>query len=343
MISELTIENATSYLISLGISDCSNVLAVETLGWGISNTLVKVTTKEGGFVLKQSLPQLRVDEDWLADRDRIYKEKACIDTLSKVLDNNTIPRVYGCDTDNFLFVMSCGPDPGINWKEELLAGRVDPNMAYEAGQILYKIHDFSFDNEDVASQFIEDKSFQQLRIDPYYYFTAQQHPDVSNIIIDAASKLLSTKSVLVHGDYSPKNFIVGSEGLFLLDFEVVHYGHPVFDIAFMVNHLFLKAIHNPLAMSSYIRSIQECVRGYEEPLNIKSDRSSFNSLDSEELLIQLGCLMLARIDGKSPVEYIINPNTQEVVRWMAKSIICGQCSDLSGVIDLINEKALNNR
>ena len=339
MVSELTIENATDYLVSLGISDCSDVLDVEMLGWGISNTLVKVTTRKANFVLKQSLPQLRVDNEWLADRDRIYREKSCIETLSEIFGNNTIPRVYGCDIDNFLFVMSCGPNPGINWKESLLSGRVDPSLAYEAGRILSKIHDFSFDNENIASQFIEDKVFRQLRIDPYYYFTAKQHPDLANLIIDAASTLLNTKSVLVHGDYSPKNFIVGNQGLFLLDFEVVHYGHPLFDIAFMLNHLFLKSIHNPLAMSSYIHSIHECVRGYEESTDIKSVRESLNLLHSDELIKQIGCLMLARIDGKSPVEYLVAPTTQAVVRDIAKSIICGQCSDLSSLIDLIRDKA----
>lgn len=338
MVSELTIENATDFLVSLGISDCSDVVDVEMLGWGISNTLVKVTTEKDSFVLKQSLPQLRVDNEWLADRDRIYREKHCIETLSEIFGNNTIPRVYGCDVDNFLFVMSCGPHPGVNWKESLLSGRVDPTLAYEAGRILSKIHDFSFYNENIASQFIEDKVFRQLRIDPYYYFTAKQHPDLEGLILDAASTLLNTKSVLVHGDYSPKNFIVGDQGLFLLDFEVVHYGHPLFDIAFMLNHLILKAIHNPLAMSSYIHSIQEYVRGYEESSGIKSARESLNLIHSEELIKQIGCLMLARIDGKSPVEYIVNSATQSVVREIAKAIICGQCSDLNSVIVLVSDE-----
>lgn len=40
--------------------------------------------------------------------------------------------------------------------------------------------------------------------------------------------MTSTKSCLVHGDYSPKNILVGATGVWVVDFEVAHFGDPVF-------------------------------------------------------------------------------------------------------------------
>ena len=54
----------------------------ELLGGGVSNVVIRVGMGDGGddaLVLKQSLPKLRVEEDWFADRERIYRERAGID------------------------------------------------------------------------------------------------------------------------------------------------------------------------------------------------------------------------------------------------------------------------
>ena len=55
---DLTAQNAVHYLVRKGLVKASEVVGVEHLGWGISNTLVKVRTADGCLVVKQSLPQL---------------------------------------------------------------------------------------------------------------------------------------------------------------------------------------------------------------------------------------------------------------------------------------------
>ena len=128
--------NAVEYLSSRGLIDRDDVISVESLGWGVSNTLVKVSTHQHCMVIKQSLPRLRVSEEWLADRERIFREWACIRTLCGILPDGTIPQVYHQDTENFLFVMSCAPSEGDNWKEELLAGQVSLSVAGKVGRVL---------------------------------------------------------------------------------------------------------------------------------------------------------------------------------------------------------------
>ena len=174
-------------------------------------------------------------------------------------------------------------------------------------------------------------------MEPYYYFTASKHQDVANIISDHAQGLLSNKLVLVHGDYSPKNFIVHQSDLILLDFEVAHYGNPVFDLAFLLNHLFLKSIHNGSNQDLYFEAASKYLQDYRQVVSANPLLRSYSDENCKELLVQLGCLMLARIDGKSPVEYIVDIDVQDRVRFIAKEIISGKCSDIVSVMNLISQ------
>ena len=242
---DLNAANAAEYLVSQGLVDPGSVGAVELLGWGVSNTVVKVATTGEPLVIKQSLPQLRVAQEWFADRERVFLECACIRTLSRFLPPGTIPRLLHEDRDNYLFVMSCAPENSSNWKEQLLQGEADPQIARQVGELLGTVHRSTNGVESIANEFADQAPFVQLRIDPYHRSTAKVHHGLAETINREARRMLDVKTVLVHGDYSPKNVMVAGGRPFLLDFEVAHYGNPVFDLAFMLNHLLLKAFTTP--------------------------------------------------------------------------------------------------
>jgi aminoglycoside phosphotransferase (APT) family kinase protein len=54
--------------------------------------------------------------------------------------------------------------------------------------------------------------------------TGKRHPSLSNHFREEAERLLSSGEVLVHGDFSPKNMMIGSDKVVLLDHEVAHFG-----------------------------------------------------------------------------------------------------------------------
>jgi aminoglycoside phosphotransferase (APT) family kinase protein len=177
--------------------------------------------------------------------------------------------------------------------------------------------------------------FVQLRIDPYHWATAKAHPDLAEIINVEAQRMLDIKIALVHGDYSPKNVIVTGKDIFLLDFEVVHYGNPVFDLAFLLNHLLLKAILNEHIKQDYFEAVASFWKGYTleiAPVSLESDTVK-----------QLGCLMLARIYGKSPAEYIVKAETKAIVRSIARSILLDDLSTLMEVVDLVDSVLSRSR
>ena len=84
----------------------------------------------------------------------------------------------------------------------------------------------------------------------------------------------------------------------MIDWEVVHRGDPVFDLAFLLNHLLLKTIHRPQAREGY----EACGRAFLDAYG--------RDVDLQYLLGLIGCLMLARVDGKSPAEYLTEPGRE---------------------------------
>lgn len=82
---EITPENARAYLIERGQIAADAPAVLEPLGGGISNVVIQVRLPRDCFVFKQSLPKLRVAEDWPFDRERILVERDCMALLSEVL------------------------------------------------------------------------------------------------------------------------------------------------------------------------------------------------------------------------------------------------------------------
>ena len=339
----LTADNAVAYLAQRGLiaPAAARMAAAEFLGGGVSNVVVRVNTPDGdgGLVLKQSLLKLRVEEDWFADRERIYRERAGIDWLAAVLPNGAVPQVVDEDRDNFLFVMTAAPGSGVNWKDALLAGDVDAHVAGQVGNLLGIVHRASaVDGHGVPASlqsFADLDCFVQLRIDPYHRATATAHPDLAAAIEEQARRMLAPRDgrrTLVHGDYSPKNVIVNGSGpaaqVFLLDFEVVHLGNPVFDPAFMLNHFTLKAIHRPELAESYNEAARRFWQSY---LTAAGDVSGEPARLESDTVRQMGALLLARIDGKSPVEYITDQARQESARRLARRILTGATASWSEI------------
>jgi Ser/Thr protein kinase RdoA (MazF antagonist) len=120
---------------------------------------------------------------------------------------------------------------------------------------------------------------------------------------------------LIHGDFSPKNIMVVGRNASILDYEVAHYGHPSFDIAFFSNHLILKAVKNKQWAGAYIAMLNYILDIYFSKIKCVP------ALELEKSFIHLlSLLMLARVDGKSPVEYLTLEEDKELVRTMAYRI-----------------------
>ncbi len=110
---------------------------------------------------------------------------------------------------------------------------------------------------------------------------------------------------LVLGDFSPKNILVHAGGLILLDFECAHAGDPAFDLGFFLSHLLLKAIRTSandfVDYDDFIALIESFWTSY-------LDRQGLAARVRADLVRRANrhtaACCLARVDGKSPVEYL---------------------------------------
>jgi aminoglycoside phosphotransferase (APT) family kinase protein len=265
------------------------------LSGGVSCEIYLVEDGTERFVVKRALAKLNVKADWYADIIRNRHEWEYIRYVAKFLPG-AVPALRQCSaTDNY-FAMEHLNGSFSNWKQLLLAGKTDLEDASRAGKILGQIHRHSTGDAEAMRLFNTTQNFYQLRIESYLLATGAKHPALRSQFEAEATRLAGVRECLVHGDFSPKNILVSSERMVLLDCEVAWYGEPAFDIAFLLNHFFLKSLlHVP-------RDI--CMRWMIEKFwfeyqNIRP--SPEVELRASRLLLML---MLARVDGKSPAEYL---------------------------------------
>ena len=313
---ELSLANVDSYLREKGRIDGEQKVGYELLGGGISNTVLKVMLAGDCFVVKQSLPRLRVAQEWFFDRRRIFVERDCMAALGDLLPSGSVPDVRFSDERNFVLGMSCAPKGGENWKDALLTGTTDLQAASWAAQLLALLHRESHTRQTLLDSFRDQSLLIQGRIDPYHRTAAKHHPDLEPIISAEVERLLGTRQVLVHGDYSPKNIVVYPGGVLVLDFEVAHYGDPAFDVAFCLTHLVLKAAHFAPDHVRYLACARKFWDAYQSSVG-----QAFEPAFESSVVAELGCLMLARIDGKSKIEYIQDEATRDAVRKLARNLL----------------------
>ena len=310
---DLRPDNAAEYL--AGRSECGpGPWTIAALGGGVSNTVLLAEAAGRRMVLKQSLARLRVEQDWFADRGRIHREAAALRMLGPHLAPGSLPDVLWEDRENWLFAMSAAPASARDWKSRLLGGEMRSEIAVRVAELLACQIRIGRESPKWREQFCDATNFDQLRLDPYYRATAARHPDLAGCFERLIEECRGRRYSLAHGDWSPKNFLVDGDSVMAIDYEVVHFGDPSFDAAFLLNHLALKSFHMPeraAALAGLARRFWSTLADTLPP-----DAGWFEAAT----IRHLGALLLARVDGKSPAEYLSAPERIRV-REFARHLI----------------------
>jgi 5-methylthioribose kinase len=328
---ELTPDNAVHYLRQRGWVGADPV-QVEPFGWGVSNVVLRVVTPERSFVLKQSCSRLRTRDPWFSDLERVYREQEVMQLLSQVLPPPTVPEVLFTDRDNFVFAMSEAPATSRVWKETLLRGEVDQQVASHAGQILARIHETTARNAALVDRFGDHTVFVQLRVEPFYRRIQEVRPEFAGAIEPIVERMLSVKVALCHGDYSPKNILVHDQGFTLVDYETAHFGDPTMDLGFFLSHLMLKAIKNSAIREQYYDLTRSFWSSYRRAAQFRP----FDELVRHGIEHFAVCA-LARIDGTSPVDYLPEESKRETVLKMVRRILTEKPAQWPLVLEITDE------
>lgn len=283
----------------MGLCAAGEDVRIQPLTGGVSSNVLLIAVGARRLCLKQALPQLKVAKEWLAPIERVFGEIDWLRTAAAI-EPTLVPAVLGVDRPSGSFAMAyLAPASHPNWKARLLAGEVDPGFASVVGARLGHIHSATAHQPQLAQTFATDATFHALRLEPYLEEIARVHPAQAAAIHSVLETTWTTRLALVHGDVSPKNILIGPSGPVLLDAECAWWGDPAFDLAFCLNHLLLKSVKLPDRAAALRESFQRLAGSYlaavdwEAPVALEGRAAAL-----------LACLLLARIDGKSPVEYL---------------------------------------
>ncbi|MBB6673044.1 aminoglycoside phosphotransferase family protein [Cohnella nanjingensis] len=268
----------------------------------------KVTAGGEKWVLKQALGKLDVAEDWFADVGRIEREQQAMRFLEPMMPDGSVPRVVHSDAINHVFMMTCAPEEATSWKKRLMEGEFQPDVARNAGLLLRAMHENSRRLAGQAQQeaFGDMTYFRELRIDPFHRHLIGKYQELGPELEALIGDLEENRNCLVHGDFSPKNMLVDdNQRVILLDYEVAHWGNPVFDLAFLLAHLLLKGWVLG-KQADALRLMERFLEAYD-----------FNQETDARLIGHTGALLLSRIDGKSTVGYVKEQKLKELVRRTA--------------------------
>lgn len=300
--------------VTLGLAGPDEPVRAVALAGGVSSGIYRVDLRAGSYCVKQALPRLKVAKEWNVPVERVFAEIGWLETVARIVPGH-VPRVLGQDDATKSFVMEFLGTEYRNWKADLLAGRVDTAVAQEVGDVLGRIHAATADDPAVAERFATDANFHAIRLEPYLVETARVHPALAQRLLATVARTASMRRVLVHGDVSPKNIMLGPHGPVLLDAECAWFGDPAFDLAFCLNHFLLKSAHLPAGTSELMASYRALAGAYRT--HVRWEPAA--ALESRVAALLPG-LTLARVDGKSPVEYLGEPQ-RDAVRRVAVSLL----------------------
>ena len=282
----------------LGLAAPGEPVHAEPLAGGVSSGIYRVDLRSGRYCLKQALPKLKVAKEWRVPVERVFQEVGWLQVVGAIVPGR-VPQVLGCDEATCSFVMPYFGAAWRNWKTELLAGEVDPAMAAAVGDLLGRIHAATAGDAGLARRFATDANFHAIRLEPYLVETARVHPALAAQLHALVDRTAGNRRVLVHGDVSPKNILLGPEGPVLLDAECAWFGDPAFDLGFCLNHFLLKAAHLPAARARLLDAFEALAAAYQPHVHWEPQEAVV-----ARAAALLPGLTLARIDGKSPVEYL---------------------------------------
>lgn len=303
-------------------------MVVTSMTGGVSSEIWKVEVGERAFCVKQALPRLRVEAEWLAPVERNRFEVSWNEVAGRVVPGSA-PRVRFQDGERMFFVMDY-LDPGSHelWKEKLMAGRADSGDAAAVGRTLSRIHSETAGDDEVAARFPRTDIFHDIRLEPYLLATGERHLDLAPRLRALCRNTAETQLTLIHGDVSPKNILIGPHGPVLLDAECACIGDPAFDIAFCLNHMLLKCLWRPDSAESYLACFAALAAAYLPG----ADWEGAEVLEARAAAL-LPALFLARVDGKSPVEYITRERDRGKVRRCARALIAAPPARLAAIAE----------
>jgi len=309
------------------------IIKYKRLEGGVSSEVYYVKTNKIDYCIKRSLRKLLVKKKWIANTNRIKYEYLWLKHCKKIINRN-IPKTFEFNNKKKYIVMEYLNDSKYITLKQLYFNKVVNIKTIKLiSKHLYKIHSNS-KNLKTKKLFDGNKSnFYDLRLDPYFNEVGRIYPKYKKYIKNINKNYFEHSSTLVHGDFSPKNILIGKNKIIYLDAECCNFGDPVFDLVFFANHLLIKSIFIKDKSQEFIKSYLIFYKEYLNNLNLKNYKSYI-----DRIIKMTPIMLLARIDGKSPVEYLNSKKIKNIIRKKSFLLLNSKINNLNDIVRIINER-----
>ena len=329
------VDSIVASLVSTGLAEDGSSLRFEPLKGGVSSDIWRVDGGASTICVKRARSRLAVEATWEVPVERNHYEAEFLRVVSTEVPGFAPELLAEDDAQGLIVLPFLDPGTWRLWKTQLLAGHVHMKVAEAAGSHLGRLARVTRDRPDLAKRFDTGDLFFQLRFDPYLLECARRHPDLASPLTALVESTSRRREALVHGDVSPKNMLVTADAdCLILDAECAWYGDPAFDLAFVINHLCLKAVHVQNAQVPLVTAIGALLRAraaMDDP-----DRGPAVECRAARLLPGL---MLARLDGKSPVEYLNDEEKRAHIRRTARHFLLSPTERIADVVTALTGRA----
>ncbi|HEY1761522.1 MAG TPA: phosphotransferase [Acidimicrobiales bacterium] len=305
---------------------------IRPLTGGVSALVAVIEDGDQRWVVKVPLGQLSVDDEWRVGRERGANEASVLELLAGHLGPVRIPRLLFFDPSFVVLGEEFIEGPTLNYKDELLNGRAHLDVAVSLGEAVGLLHRLPPPTNLAGPA--PRQLFDELRLDPYYRMAAERRPELrDDLLLLVADTIAAPCATLVHGDLTPKNVLITSSAPVLLDWEVIHVGDPAFDLGMMGAHFMLKALHHGVNRRAH--PLVEAARGfwlaYDGPADL--GRS----------LRHTGGVMIARLYGKSPVEYLVDESSRRRALRIGALALGGDINSVESLLGLLEDDERTER
>ncbi|WP_169334113.1 phosphotransferase family protein [Hirschia maritima] len=310
-------------VVELKLGQPSDIQEIRPLTGGVASDIALVEIGETKYCMKFAREKLQVAEDWFAPLHRNAAEYAWLKFASSVCEEGAVALFGQSEALNGFAMEFVSGENVYLWKDHLLDGIATPADAVSVARCLGQIQSASTAADFDRSKFENQDDFRALRLEPYLTFLVSKHLDLKALITEIETTLYESSKVLVHGDVSPKNIMFKNGQPILLDAECATLGDASFDPAFCMNHLILKAAYLPDHTDEMLGLVDVFWGEYSSCIDWEDEQAL-----EKRICALLPILMLARVDGKSPVEYL-KPKAQAQVRALSISLIQNPKSTIS--------------
>jgi len=327
---EKNIPAVEKYLQQQGwLVDKETLISLEKPGEGNMNFVLRATTNQRSFILKQARPWVEKFPQIDAPVERVSVEAQFFQSLERVSSiNKFAPSCLGFDSTNFILAtadLGKGADYSFLYQKEGQLAQLDLEGLL---QYLTTLHQLS-----IPANFPKNLAMRQLNHEHIYNFPYleengfdlddvqkglqaaampyKKDTDLKAKISACGELYLSAKGPnLLHGDFYPGSWLKVADGLKVIDPEFGFAGPAEFDLGVLVAHLVMA--------EQSTRVIQNFIAAYQKTITI-----------NENLLAQLtGIEILRRLIGIAQLPLSLDLATKKELMERAAGWIRSEVLDL---------------